>query len=119
MTDPLAHLYGDFAGDEDLEEPPVVAVSLDGLNSEVDPEHVEQISDHDLDELALLVRSKILGTGLTDHESVELGLGEIVTVEGTLDQDELALNDVGRAVFQRIADWRAAAVAAGAKRSDT
>lgn len=99
MTDdPLAHLYADFA-DDDLELP-TRETSLAELLA-VAPEP-EELTDDDLDELALLVKARIEGPGLPDEEAAALGLGE-------LRDGELLVNDVGRAVLKRLADRLSAA----------
>lgn len=110
MTDdPLAHLYAEGL-ETDAKE--ILASTVTHLQDllEEGPED-EELDDHDLDELALLVRRKTLGGagGITDQEGVELGLGTMVVLEG---RSEFALNDLGRAVLKRLADWRAAALAA-------
>lgn len=102
MTDPLAHLYADFA--EDDEDLPVVPTSLEELVA-MAPEP-EELTDDDLDELALLVKARVEGPGLSDEEAAALGLGEIVDIDGDL---ELVVNDVGRAVLKRLADRMSAA----------
>lgn len=108
-TDPLAHLYEDFADDvdEDLDLP-VVEVSLDGLNAEVDPERDEQISERDVDELAILVKARLdADHGLPDREAAELGLGDLSRADlDDPDSLELVLNATGRAVLARLVDER-------------
>lgn len=100
MTDPLAHLYEDFADDDEDLELPVVEVSIDGLNAEVDPERDEQISERDVDELVLLVGARLdADHGLPDEEAAALGIGDLV-------DGELVLNRVGRAVIARLVDDR-------------
>jgi hypothetical protein len=117
VTDPLAHLYAETGGgdvDEELELP-VVETSLEKLTAERGAD-VEELSDHDLDELALLVGAKLEADGgLPDEEAAELGLGTIVEHEpalyrgpgGTINRApipdrELVLNSTGRAVLRRI-----------------
>lgn len=105
MTDPLAHLYAETGGgdvDEELELP-VVETSLEKLNAELGAD-VEELSEHDVNELALLVGSKLENGGLPDEEAAELGLGTIVELEdGEL---ELDLNSTGRAVLRRLLEQR-------------
>jgi len=95
MTDPLAHLYAETGADDpDVDvELPVETVTLDELvNTEPD---AETISDHDLEELVILVKALLAAGKMDDIEAVDLGLGVIA-------DDELVLNDVGVAVFRRL-----------------
>lgn len=126
MTDPLAHLYAEgletdrdevarsamdhlahlYADEDDLELP-VVETSLEELVA-IAPEP-EELTDSDLDELALLVKGHLERGGLPDEEAAALGLGEIHVVRRDYEVDrELVLNDVGRAVLKRLADQEAA-----------
>ena len=118
--DALAHLYAETGGgdvDEELELP-VVETSLEKLTAErgaVD----EELSEHDLAELALLVAAKLEAGGLPDEEAAELGLGTILEHEpafyegpgGTknrvpIPDRELVLNATGRAVLRRLVEER-------------
>lgn len=98
--DPLAHLYAETGTgpvDRDVEIP-TRETSLEELTDETGGP--EEISDEDVEELALLIRSKLVAAresiaGVTDAEAAALGLG-------TLDDDELVLNDVGRRVIRKI-----------------
>lgn len=76
----LAHLYGDVVGAE-LEDgeplPPVTETSLEKLTAERGRE--EELSDHDAEELAVLLESREV---LTIDELVELGLMD-PAVEGS------------------------------------
>lgn len=97
----LAHLYGDVLAedDEELELLKLAAsktTSFDELNAETG--ELEEISDHDAEELALLVGSRVWAPeGFPDEEAAELGLGD-------LDDGELVLNPVGRKVLRLLAD---------------
>lgn len=105
MTDPLAHLYAETGGGdlEDDLELPVVETSLEKLTAERG-ELEEELSEHDLAELALLVGSKLEAGGLPDEEAAELGLGTMVELaDGEL---ELDLNSTGRAVLRRLLEQR-------------
>lgn len=123
MTDdPLAHLYAEgLETDSDEIFASAVETSLARLNAEVDPERAEEISEHDLAELALLVGARLdSGGSLPDEEAAELGLGEIVIVGPTPEElegearggpaattsREFVLNEVGRAVLKRLVDER-------------
>lgn len=108
-TDPLAHLYAEgLETDSNEIFASAVEVTLDGLNAEVDPEVEEQISDHDLAELVLLVKTRLEDYGgLPDEEAAELGLGTIEEVAGADFDHELVLNSTGRRVLKAIADQRA------------
>lgn len=55
----------------------------------------EEIDEHDVAELALLVRAKLEAGTMDDVEAVDLGLGVIA-------DDALVLNTAGRAVVKRI-----------------
>ena len=103
MTDdPLAHLYAETgAGDlDDDVELPARETSLDELTAERGAEP-EELSDHDLDELVLLVGARLdAGKGLPDQDAAELGLGELV--DDADGETELRLNEVGRAVLRRL-----------------
>lgn len=115
MTDdPLAHLYyiGDEPADEDeledLEHFHKLAsseTSLDALTAAVET-GPEVLSDHDLDELALLVEFRLDGGGLPDADAAELGLGSLEEAVGADLDRELVLNDVGRAVLRRVMERR-------------
>jgi hypothetical protein len=75
MSDPLAHLYADLGMDD---PPPPVATSLEALTEETGGE--ETLSDHDLDELTLIVATRIVAGkwSWTSRQVEELGLGKIV-----------------------------------------
>lgn len=91
--DPLAHLYAETGSGPAGEELPVRETSLEELIAETGGP--DEISDSDVDELALLVLARIDAGTLTDDESVELGLGTIG------DDGELEPNNVGRRVVAR------------------
>lgn len=120
MTDPLAHLYAETgAGDPDEElELPVVETSLEKLTAERGA-HDEELSDRDLEELVLLVKTRLNMGGLSDLEAAELGLGTIIETPpayyegpgGTknrvpIPERDLVLNATGRAVFLRLVEDR-------------
>lgn len=100
MNDPLAHLYAETGAgvpDEELELP-TRSTSIDALNA-VDAE-AEEISDADVEELALLVFPRVNDGTFTNEDAVELGLGSLI------DGDDLALNRVGIRVFRSIIEKR-------------
>lgn len=102
----LAHLYGDALAEDDheLEKLEILKISatrtmtLEELTPLDEGDLEEELDDHDLEELALLVGSRVWGPdGLPDSEAAELGLGH-------LEDGELVLNEVGRRVLRLLAD---------------
>lgn len=106
-TDPLAHLYAEgLETDSDEIFASAVETSLERLNADVDPERDEQISERDVDELALLMAARLdADGGLPDDEAAELGLGDLI-VSDRGEEPELVLNATGRAVLARLVDER-------------
>lgn len=101
-TDPLAHLYAeDGSGGDDLED--VVPNRKTDLESliEGDGPEVEEISDEDVAELALLVKARQDAGTSSDEFLHDLGLGDFVDLDGTPD---LHLNAVGLAVVRHLAE---------------
>lgn len=99
MTDPLAHLYAETGIDDDVELP-VRTTSFDELHA-VRGE-VEELTDSDLAELAILLRGKIdpvLGT-VPSIELVELGLAEVI--EDANGEEDVELNPLGRRVMAQL-----------------
>ncbi len=97
----LAHLYGDVDADEldafaELAEVAGRETTAADLVA-VDERAVDdELSDHDLDELVLLVKARLdHPDGLPDREALELGLGDLV-------DDELVFNRTGRKVLARL-----------------
>lgn len=103
MTDidpALAHLYAETGTEDDDEELALLkaaaasSLSLEELTAAEDLAE-EELSDHDLEELALLVGSRVWGPdGLPDEDAAELGLGDLEP------DGELVLNTVGRKVLR-------------------
>lgn len=110
MIDPdLSHLYADALAEDDDELEELVALkaaaarptSLEALTLEQNLDE-DPVDEHDAEELALLVRARITDGTLTDELSAELGLGELVLLEGPGTdgtETELVLNATGRAVI--------------------
>lgn len=110
MIDPdLSHLYADALAEDDDELEELVALkaaaarptSLEALTLEQNLDE-DPVDEHDAEELALLVRARITDGTLTDELSAELGLGELVPLEGPGTdgtETELVLNATGRAVI--------------------
>jgi len=96
MTDPLAHLY---ELEDDLELP-TTGTTLEALTAETGTDD-EDLSESDLDELALLVKTLLAGPGLPDDQAAALGLGDVVDFDGDRD---LVLNATGRRVLRRLID---------------
>lgn len=96
-TDPLAALYAETGAGDD-EDLPTRETTLDELTAETGAP--DEISDADVDELALLVLARIDAGTMSDDEAVALGLC-------TLDADgAIVPNDVGRRTVSRAIELR-------------
>lgn len=119
----LAHLYGDLSNEPDpadegappRPEPKISrATSLEALTEETGEE--EDADDHDVEELAILVKARQDAGTSSDEFLAEIGLGSFVPIEveskdpGTdkweTEADVLFhLNRLGLRVTRRLAEW--------------
>lgn len=80
-------------------ELPVRTTTLDDLTAETGAGD-EELTDHDVAELALLVKTLLRGPGLPDDQAAALGLGETVTLDDG--ETDFVLNETGRRVLRKL-----------------
>lgn len=101
----LAHLYGDALEEDNVEELVALKAAASRKTTleellKVDEPDDDPLDEHDLAELALLVKARLDGPGLPDEDAAELGLGRLEKFEDG--EVELVLNETGRAVLKRV-----------------